>query len=440
MNPFSPLTTPRLSLRPLSPADAEVIFAYRADPEVALYQGWEPQSLDQVRAFVDEVSSVEPDTPGTWFQLGICLKESGGLIGDFGFHFPENFPHQVELGITLARAHQGKGYATEAMAAALDYCFRTLKKHRVFASVDPENRASIALLERAGFRREAHFHESLWLRGKWMDDVIYAILEKEYLSSVQPEMFSREWYNEYFRRAVSSRAHSTFCERVYGRDLCQHGMMDMAELDYLVSLLAPGAKVLEIGCSNGLVSEYIQERSGCTLLGVDYSDVAIAQAQARTGHKPGLQFQCVDLLHEPVPGGDYDVILLIDSIYFLGDFVESLSKFYEKLNQTGRLILSAFQAKREDDPEDVLEPQHTLVSQALQALNYSWSMVDFSENVRNHWLKNCRVAEELKQDFISEDNQFLYDARVAENVWFREMVEKNQLVSFLYLVNRQEAD
>jgi len=180
MSSFSPLVTPRLSLRPLVSADAEAIFAYRADPEVALYQGWEPQSLDQVQAFVAEVSMVEPDTLGTWFQLGICLKESGNLIGDFGFHFPEHSPCQVELGITLARPYQGKGYATEAMTTALEYCFLTLKKHRVFASVDPENRASIALLERLGFRREAHFRESLWLRGKWMDDVIYAMLEREY--------------------------------------------------------------------------------------------------------------------------------------------------------------------------------------------------------------------------------------------------------------------
>ena len=52
-----------------------------------------------------------------------------------------------------------------------------LGKHRVFASADPRNARSLALLERVGMRREAHFRESLWFKGEWVDDVVYAILE-----------------------------------------------------------------------------------------------------------------------------------------------------------------------------------------------------------------------------------------------------------------------
>jgi RimJ/RimL family protein N-acetyltransferase len=133
-----------------------------------------------VRRFLEELASTEPDTPGTWFQLGITLRDSGLLIGDCGIRFPAEESWQVEIGITLAPQHQGNGYATEALESILAYCFGPLGKHRVFASVDPRNGASITLLERLGMRREAHFRESLWFKGAWADDLIYAILDHEW--------------------------------------------------------------------------------------------------------------------------------------------------------------------------------------------------------------------------------------------------------------------
>jgi RimJ/RimL family protein N-acetyltransferase len=64
--------------------------------------------------------------------------------------------------------------------ALLEFLFAKLAKHRVFASVDPRNTAAIALFTRVGMRKEAHFIQSLWLNGEWVDDVIFAMLEREW--------------------------------------------------------------------------------------------------------------------------------------------------------------------------------------------------------------------------------------------------------------------
>jgi SAM-dependent methyltransferase len=253
----------------------------------------------------------------------------------------------------------------------------------------------------------------------------------------EPEMFSSAWYDEYFRRAASSQAHARFCERVYGQDLCQHGMMDVDELEVLVSLLRPGEKVLEVGCSNGYITEYIHDHVPCTVLGIDYSGVAIAQAQERTRDKADtLCFARVDLTQEPVPGADYEAIVLIDSIYFLGAFEETLGKLAPKLKPSGRLILSVFQSQEEDDPDDILRPDRTSLAQALDALALRYTWHDFTENLRRHWLENYRVAEELRPAFIAEGNQFLYEARVAESAWFKERVDRNALARFMYVVSK----
>lgn len=174
------LQTPRLLLRRLELADAAALFAYRSAPEVLRFQLWEPQDVAAVRAFIADLLVLELATPGSWYQLAITLRESKTLIGDLGLHFPLDEPQQAEIGITLAPAWQGQGYATEALTAALAYLFDTLECHRVYARADARNRASIALLERVGMRREGYLHESTLARGEWTDDVLYAILALEW--------------------------------------------------------------------------------------------------------------------------------------------------------------------------------------------------------------------------------------------------------------------
>jgi RimJ/RimL family protein N-acetyltransferase len=174
------ITTGRLVLSPLSAADSTALFAYRSLQEVSRYQNWEPQSLEDAAAFIAALASTEFDTPGTWFQLGVRLRESGELIGDLGLHFLGD-GQQVEIGCTLAPAFQGRGIGTEAVTGVLALLFQQLGKHRVFASADPRNRSSLRLLRRVGMRQEAHFRRSLLFKGEWADDVIFAVLDSEWV-------------------------------------------------------------------------------------------------------------------------------------------------------------------------------------------------------------------------------------------------------------------
>jgi RimJ/RimL family protein N-acetyltransferase len=177
---FSAITTKRVLIRQLRPHDAEPLFAYRSDPKVAQFQSWHCKSVEQCREFIDGLQDVNPDTPDTWFQLALVHRVSNELIGDCGLHFFASEPRQTEVGITLSPSHQRQGYATEALHAVLDYLFIKLSKHRMFASVDPRNSAAIALLERIGMRKEAHFIKSQWVKDEWVDDVILALLEREW--------------------------------------------------------------------------------------------------------------------------------------------------------------------------------------------------------------------------------------------------------------------
>jgi RimJ/RimL family protein N-acetyltransferase len=178
---FVTLETARLILRHFTDADLVPFMAYRNDPDVARYQGWEGISEAEAHAFIEEQKLVQPGVPGQWFQIAIALKETGVLAGDCALKIDEHDERQAEIGYTLARAYQGKGIAAEAVSRVLDYAFRTLELHRVIAITDCENAASIALLERLGLRREGHFIQNVWFKGKWADEYLYAILQDEWL-------------------------------------------------------------------------------------------------------------------------------------------------------------------------------------------------------------------------------------------------------------------
>jgi len=176
-----PFETPRLILRAFRPEDAAAFSAYRSDPEVACYQGWTaPYSLKQAQEFVAEMMRSIPGTPGQWYQIALEEKVSGQVIGDVAFHIEANSPQQAILGITLASAYQGKGFATEAMQRLLQFLFEELNLHRVSAYIDVDNPASYHLLERLGFRREGHFVENTWFKGAWGSEYYYALLGREW--------------------------------------------------------------------------------------------------------------------------------------------------------------------------------------------------------------------------------------------------------------------
>lgn len=171
------LVTARLRIDALRPADADGLFACRADPAVARYQGWCPVDLAAARAFIE--AQPQPPAQG-WFQRAIRRREGGALIGDLGVCLPENPQDSVEFGISIAPPHQGRGYAGEAVRALFAFVFDGLGRHRVHASVDPRNLASMAMLRALGMRQEAHHRESLWFKDEWVDDVVFAMLQSEW--------------------------------------------------------------------------------------------------------------------------------------------------------------------------------------------------------------------------------------------------------------------
>ena len=173
----------RLLIRPIMAEDSQAVFGYRSDKETNKYQGWIPDSLAEVDAFIAK----NPGTfnlPESWFQLVMTDKIANAVIGDIGVHFFGNENLQVELGCTIKKEFQQQGYAKEGLKVVMQALFSQYNKHRIIASVAPENKVSIQLLTSLGFRKEAHFVKSYFHNGQWEDDVVFAILAEEWSTAL----------------------------------------------------------------------------------------------------------------------------------------------------------------------------------------------------------------------------------------------------------------
>jgi RimJ/RimL family protein N-acetyltransferase len=177
---FTPIETERLILRRFHDADLLSYLAYLNDPLVARYQTWDSFTEQQVVKIIDEQKTLAPGLPGQALLFALELKETGALVGHVVLTVQEKDQQQAEIGFTLAREFHGKGLGREAAARVLEYAFSKLKLHRVIAITDCENVSSVALLERLGMRREGHFIQNIWFKGKWGDEYLYAILREEW--------------------------------------------------------------------------------------------------------------------------------------------------------------------------------------------------------------------------------------------------------------------
>lgn len=176
-SPFPLLTTDRLILRSITPEDASVIFKLRSNPDVMQYVN-RPlvQSMEEAVAWVELVmNNVKNNIGITWC---ICLKNNPSEnIGNIGLWRIECENYRAEIGYMLEPTFHKKGIMSEALNRIIDFGFSQMNLHSIEAQIDPENKASAKLLEKSGFKKEAHLKENIFWKGRFEDTAIYSVIK-----------------------------------------------------------------------------------------------------------------------------------------------------------------------------------------------------------------------------------------------------------------------
>ncbi|MGH2819950.1 MAG: GNAT family N-acetyltransferase [Actinomycetota bacterium] len=148
------------------------------------FEPFEPCHDDSFYTLEAQRAQIGLDLQRREADLGYVLgtfSSDGRLIGWVSLSqvFRRAFQNAV-MGYAIDRAHNGRGYATEAVRGTLRFAFEELGLHRVQASVMPRNLASVRVLEKAGFRYEGLARRYLQINGAWEDHRLFAITAEEW--------------------------------------------------------------------------------------------------------------------------------------------------------------------------------------------------------------------------------------------------------------------
>lgn len=177
---FPTLTTERLVLREVDPADARDLLIFRGDPEVQRFNSRPMTDISESLTLID--------TMRKWYlaqkaiHWGVTLKAEQRVIGLLSLHGLNRFHQRGGIGYDLAREFWGQGIASEAVRAMVQFAFEQLALNRLEAETISDNYRSVVLLERLGFKLEGTRREySLEDDGLFHSSAIYGLLRREFL-------------------------------------------------------------------------------------------------------------------------------------------------------------------------------------------------------------------------------------------------------------------
>ena len=160
------LATERLTLRPLQRDDAASLHAWLSDPRVMRYWSTLPhKDMDETIRWVD--LSLAETAAGRAHDHAVLLD--GRIVGRVAFW------QGNEIGFFFDPGYWGRGYACEAIAAFCAHGLKALGFAEIVADVDPDNAASLAVLERVGFIRTGFAEKTVEIGGKWFDSIYLAL-------------------------------------------------------------------------------------------------------------------------------------------------------------------------------------------------------------------------------------------------------------------------
>lgn len=174
------LENKRIRLRHLRKSDADKIFQYVKDPDIA-NNTLLPRPYKRIHAcdFITRMTRARRRSKPKDIVFVIELLKTKTLIGMVGIHRIDRVHNNAVIGYWLGKPFRGIGIVPEAVRLSLKYCFHELKLMRIYAAVFTTNKASQKVLTKCGFTLEGTLRKSHFRRGRYHDSFLYSILRSD---------------------------------------------------------------------------------------------------------------------------------------------------------------------------------------------------------------------------------------------------------------------
>ncbi|MBK8157594.1 MAG: GNAT family N-acetyltransferase [Rhodospirillaceae bacterium] len=189
ISPAYPIETARLRIRPFAERDLQQMVALYSEPEVLRYLYVGQRSGNEIaKSLQERCKKTALAAEGDKLVLAVELKETGICVGEVILVWLSQTHCSAEAGFIIHPAFQGQGFAREAILPLLRFGFEVMNFHRIIGRCDGRNTASAKLMAKLGMRQEAHLIENEFIKGEWTDELVFALLDREWRASRDDKM------------------------------------------------------------------------------------------------------------------------------------------------------------------------------------------------------------------------------------------------------------
>jgi 2-polyprenyl-3-methyl-5-hydroxy-6-metoxy-1,4-benzoquinol methylase len=242
-------------------------------------------------------------------------------------------------------------------------------------------------------------------------------------------------YEEFYSMAEKSEAFRMFCEDAFGADFSQDGFSDRKQIDYILSLFPQKEElsILDIGCGNGKMLNYLQRKTGGIVYGFDYSENAINQARHNHIERSNFEVGVIgEIDYEPEK---FDVIISMDTMYFAKDMNQFVSQIRKWLKSDGVFIVGYQEG---DVVPKTVNSKTTLLAKALESNHMNYQVKDITEDVYNMLKRKRETIIKYKKLFYNESLRKWYKIILHQTncitVPISKYIENN--ARYLYLITK----
>lgn len=327
------LKTERCRLRRFTPDDRERLAEVANDRRISrnLTDAFPyPYTVADADSWIEATSQHDP-------LRQFAIEVDGELVGGIGAD-PKagEKSHVAGVGYWLAPTHWGHGYATEVLAAMVEYVFEAFPEvQRLEASVYGWNPASGRVLEKCGFRKEATLRRAVIKDGETTDESLYRLMRQEVDEGPRFNPSPRSGIVE-----MEAPLYEPFAEGYedHARDSAYNAYYDRPAVLELLGDVG-GKRVLDVGCGPGFYAEELVKR-GAAVIGFDSSPTMVDLARQRLGDKAEFRIheasQPLDWLEDD--GFEAAVVALV--VHYLDDRTRLFGELYRVLRPGGHVVVS----------------------------------------------------------------------------------------------------
>lgn len=223
---------------------------------------------------------------------------------------------------------------------------------------------------------------------------------------MKEELLFYHEYQNFYKMAAGSEVFHTYCKKAFGEDFSQDGFSDINQLNKILGMvnLNHNSCILDIGCGNGKMLEYIHYKTGAQIYGFDYSENAIVSAIQRIGNRGNFQVALIGDIDYPET--KFDLITSMDTIYFAPDMSAFVSQIHKWLKPNGSFICGYQEGDIMDKTEN---SDTTILAKAFKYNKLHYTVFDYTKETYEMLKHKREVIVSMKEDFEKADIKMWYE-------------------------------